>query len=88
MMIDAFSLIGWAGMILLILAYFLISSKRLKINKIPYHLLNFFGAIGIAISAFATTSWPSFVLNIIWIGIASFSIYKIITIKPVYKELS
>ncbi|VVB83843.1 Uncharacterised protein [uncultured archaeon] len=87
MMIDTFSAVGWLGMILLILAYFFLSSKRLKSNSLIYHLLNLFGAVGIAVSTFATKSWPSVTLNVIWIVIAGFSIYKILNTKPVYKEL-
>ena len=74
-------------MILIILAYFLLSAKKLKSKSIIYHLLNFLGGTGIVISTFATRSWPAMTLNIIWVIIAVFSIYKIISVKPVYKEL-
>jgi hypothetical protein len=84
---DTYQIIGWAGMILLILAYFLLSIKKIKSHSLVYHMLNLFGAVGIAVSAFATSSWPSVVLNIIWFGIAAFSLYKVFTTKPTYKEL-
>jgi|WetSurMetagenome_2_1015567.scaffolds.fasta_scaffold65632_2 hypothetical protein len=87
MMIDAFSLAGWLGMFLIILAYLLLSLKKLKFNSVPYNLLNLFGGIGMLINAFYTRFWPVVILNIFWSGIAIFSIYKIITIKPTYKDL-
>jgi len=87
MIFDIYSILGWIGMILLILAYFLLSTKKIKSNSLFYHTLNLFGAVGITISTFITKSWPSVVLNIIWFGISAFSLYKIITTKPVYKEL-
>jgi hypothetical protein len=87
MMIDIYLLSGWLGMFLIILDYFLLSLKKLKFNSVPYNLLNLFGGIGMLINAFYTKLWPVVVLNIFWIGIAVFSIYKIITIKPTYKDL-
>jgi hypothetical protein len=87
MILDIYSILGWIGMILLLLAYFLLSTKRLKINYVLYHLLNLFGAAGIGISTFVTHSWPAMALNIIWIIIAIIAIIKILSAKPSYKEL-
>lgn len=87
MIFDIYSILGWIGMALLILAYFLLSTKRLKFNFVIYHLLNLFGAAGIVIGAFATKSWLAMILSIIWAVIALFFIYKILNVKPVYKEL-
>jgi hypothetical protein len=87
MNIDIYSIIGWGGMILIILAYFLLSIKKLKSNSVIYNLLNFFGALGILVNTFVTKSWPSVALNGIMMGIAIYSIAKKINTKPVYKEL-
>ena len=84
---DIYQIAGWFGMILLVLAYFFLSTKKLKFNSLTYQSLNLFGSIGIIISTIATNSWPSVVLNVLWLGIAGFSLYKIITTKPTYKEL-
>jgi hypothetical protein len=88
MMIDAFSLAGWIGMFLMILDYFLLSVKKLKFNSISYNLLNLLGGIGVLISSFYAKLWAVVALNIFWIGVAIFSVYRIATIKPApYKEL-
>jgi len=84
---DIYTIIGWVGATLIILAYFLLSTKKLKSDSIIYSLLNLFGGVGILISAFYAGLWPVVVLNIFWIGIAIFSIYKKIKTKPTYKEL-
>ncbi|VVB82110.1 Uncharacterised protein [uncultured archaeon] len=86
--IDLYSVIGWFGTFLVLLAYYLLSIKKVKFNSIPYNLLNFFGAIGIGVSTFMTQSWPAFALNIAWAGIAVFFVYKKLSAKPVYKELA
>ncbi|VVB83016.1 Uncharacterised protein [uncultured archaeon] len=87
MIFDIYQIAGWLGVVLLIVAYFLLSVKKLKFNSIIYNLLNFLGAIGIIVSTIATQSWPSVMLNFVWAIIAVFSIFKIINTKPVYKEL-
>lgn len=89
MNINYFSLAGWLGMILLVLSYAMISFKKLKTksrSKI-YHFLNLFGATGILANAIYTRLFPVIVLNIIWMGISIFSLVKIFSVKPVYKEL-
>lgn len=87
MIFDIFSIPGWTGGILIILAYFLLSTKKLKSHSITYNILNALGGVGLTISTFVTKSWPSVTINIIWVGIAVFSIITIRKIKPVYKQL-
>jgi hypothetical protein len=86
-MIDVFSLFGWIGMALILLAYFFLAVKKLKANSIVYNLLNAFGGLGLVANTFVTKSWPSVALNIAWIAIAIFSIYKKASVKIPYKEL-
>ncbi len=77
MNIDIYSIIGWAGMALIIVAYFLLFLKKLKsISKI-YNLMNLLGGAGLIVSTFVTKSWPSMALNIIWAVIAFFSIFQL-----------
>jgi hypothetical protein len=87
MNIDAYQIFGWIGMALLILAYALLSNKKLNPHTKTYHFLNLLGALGIVVSTLKTKSWPALTLNIIWIIIAIFYIYKISRIKPKYKQL-
>lgn len=75
-------------MLLILLAYFFLSTKKLKPNSIVYNLLNAFGGLGLIVNTFVTKSWPSVALNLIWVAIAVFAIYKKAKTKPVpYKEL-
>jgi hypothetical protein len=87
MIFDTYSILGWIGMILIILAYVLLSSRKLKTNYALYHLLNLFGAAGIFISTVVTESWPAATLSLIFAAVSIVYIFKIIKIKPVYKEL-
>lgn len=63
-------LLGWLGLILLLLAYFLLSINKVKSNSLGYHLINFFGAFFIVIHAYMIKSYPIMVLNLFW-GIIS-----------------
>jgi hypothetical protein len=85
--ISIYSVLGWVGVIILVLAYILFSTKRLKINYVLYHLLNLFGAAGLIISTFVTQSWPALALSVIILAISIFYIVKILGTKPNYKDL-
>jgi hypothetical protein len=87
MIFDIFSILGWIGGILVILAYFLLATKKLKSHSITYNVLNLVGALAFIISAFAVKFWPSVAINVIWVGIAVYLIITIKKIKPVYKTL-
>ncbi|MFH1503400.1 MAG: hypothetical protein ABIE36_01965 [Candidatus Diapherotrites archaeon] len=87
MIFDTYSILGWVGVVFIILAYIFHSNKKLKGDYVLYHLLNLFGATGIAISTFITESWPALTLSLIFWAISLFYIFKIISIKPSYKEI-
>jgi len=59
-------IIGWIGALLVMLAYFLVSFKKIDSASRIYQLMNLFGAIGVGINAQFQEAWPSFGLQIIW----------------------
>lgn len=76
-----FEVVGWLGTILIVCAYYLVSSKKIKPTSKNYQLLNFFGALGISINVWHHKAWPSFALQIVWGSIAVVSLIKIIVYK-------
>ena len=70
-----FDIIGWAGMVLVLLAYALISTNKLK-NGVMYQLLNLLGGISMAVGLYPKNAWFSFTLQIIWSIIAVAAIIK------------
>ena len=62
--------VGWIGTFLIVLAYFLVSSKRLTGDSKVYQLMNLVGALGVGINVFYQRAWPALALQIIW-GIIS-----------------
>lgn len=67
---------GWAGAILLLGAYALVSSTRLEGDSIVYRLLNLLGGALLIINSFYYGAYPSVGVNAVWIGVAAFSILK------------
>jgi len=83
---DVFSIFGWVGVIIIVFAYILFFTKRLKIDYVLYHLLNFLGAAGLIVSTFATESWPALTLGLIFAGISIVYMVKILGTKPKYRD--
>jgi hypothetical protein len=69
-----FDTIGWVGAIALLVAYAMVSSKRLEGNSAAYQLLNISGSLLLAANTIFYGSYPSTFVNLIWAGIAVFSI--------------
>ena len=72
-----FDILGWIGMILVLLAYGLLSTNKIPNGKF-YQVLNLLAAIFMAIGVFPKNAWFSFIIQIIWAFIAIIAIFKII----------
>ena len=70
-------IVGWVGMILVLVAYLLISFEKVTSKNSSYHFLNLFGVLGIGINVFVQKAWPVFALEFIWAIIAVISLVKI-----------
>ncbi|MGY4883968.1 MAG: CBU_0592 family membrane protein [Nanobdellota archaeon] len=84
---DIYSIIGWVGVIFIVIAYIFFSQRKLKIDYVLYHLLNFLGAVGLVVSTFVTESWPALALGLIFAAISIAYITKILKTKPKYRDL-
>jgi hypothetical protein len=69
-----FDAIGWVGAAALLVAYAMISHKKLEGDSGAYQLLNISGSILLAANTIFYGSYPSTFVNLIWAGIAIFSI--------------
>ena len=73
---DIFDIIGWVGMILVLLAYILLSTNKLK-NGVTYQMLNLVAAALMAIGLYPKNAWFSFTLQVVWGIVAIVAIAKI-----------
>lgn len=69
-------LLGWIGGIEVLIAYGLISTKKVTERSLLYQLLNLTGAILLIANTIIKGAYPSAFVNIIWVGIAAYSIWK------------
>ena len=67
--------LGWVGTFAYLLGYFLLSIGKIKAGKL-YHTLNIAGAIGLICNAIYLTDYPNIVVNVAWMAIGFFAIYR------------
>lgn len=72
-----FDICGWIGMVLVLIAYALLSTNKITNGKV-YQFLNLIAAIFMAIGLFPKNAWFSFALQVVWGVIAIVAIIKII----------
>ena len=69
-----FDLVGWVGAVALLIAYAMVSHKKLEGDSATFQLLNISGSLLLAANTIFYGSYPSTFVNLIWAGIAVFSI--------------
>jgi len=57
---------GWIGTGLIVLAYFLVATKRVDSTNMSYRMMNLLGPVGIGINVYVKHSWPALTLQIVW----------------------
>ncbi|HEU0274533.1 MAG TPA: hypothetical protein VFQ83_08415 [Candidatus Udaeobacter sp.] len=69
-----FDAIGWLGAASLLVAYAMVSSRKLEGDSMAYQLLNIIGSLLLAANTIFYRAYPSSFVNLIWTGIALFSV--------------
>jgi hypothetical protein len=70
-------LAGWLGTAALLLAYGLVSTRRLAGDSVPYQLLNLVGGALVLINSFYHGAMPSVAVNVFWIAIGIFALSRV-----------
>jgi hypothetical protein len=68
---------GWAGAILILLAYLLLSAGRLTGQSLTYQVMNVVGAAGFIVNGWWHGALPSATLNVLWLMIGLFAAIRI-----------
>jgi hypothetical protein len=69
-------LAGWVGVVALLGAYALVSARKLAGDAITFQILNLVGGALLIVNSFYYGAMPSVVVNVVWIGIAVWTIGK------------
>ena len=67
-------ILGWIGALLVILAYFMVSTRRVAGDALAYQLLNIAGGILLIINTVFYGAYPSSGVNLVWVAIGTYSI--------------
>jgi len=67
---------GWIGAAFVLLAYFLLTNKRLDRESRVYHLMNLGGSIFVALNCILNQAYPSTAINVMWAVIAIYGLIE------------
>ena len=68
---------GWAGALLILVAYLLLTAGRLHGGSRVYQGMNVAGAAGFVVNSGWHGAVPSAILNIVWMGIGVTALWRI-----------
>jgi hypothetical protein len=69
---------GWAGAVLILLAYLFLSAGKLTGQSLVYQGMNVVGAAGFVINGWWHGALPSAVLNVLWLMIGAIASWQIL----------
>jgi len=74
-----YNITGIIGVGLIIITYFLLQAEKMKSNQLAFPLWNLIGGVLILISLIRFWNLPSVVMEVIWIAISLYGIWKVKT---------
>jgi hypothetical protein len=74
----ALTAVGWTGAISAVIAYGLVTTKRISPDSLQFQAMNIVGAGLLSVSATVYGAWPSAVVNVVWVGIGLFALRAIV----------
>lgn len=67
---------GWLGVVVLLVAYGLVSARRIEGDAVLYQALNIVGAVLLIANSFYYRAYPSVGVNVIWVGIGVYALLR------------
>lgn len=68
---------GYAGVVLVLLAFLLLQAHKLHGNGLTYQLMNIFGALGVLLSLlFGNFNLSAFVMEVAWAAIGIYGVLR------------
>jgi hypothetical protein len=74
--------LGTAGVVLILTAYAGTIAGRLPVSDLRYSLANAIGAAAILVSLFYSFNWASFLIEIAWLAISFYGIWRALSARP------
>ncbi len=76
MNIAWYDLIGTGGVVLILVAYFLLQTERWSGQSLSYSLVNLIGSLMITVSLIYDFNLSSFIIEVAWIAISIYGIVR------------
>jgi hypothetical protein len=73
----AVEIAGWAGAVLILAAYALLSAGKVSGQSPTYQLMNLAGAVGFVINGWWHRAIPNAAMNVVWALIAVYSLIRL-----------
>ncbi len=71
-------IVGWIGAIALLVAYAMVSARRVEGDSTSYQSLNLVGSVLLIVNTVYYRAYPSAFLNLVWGAIAVYAIGKVL----------
>lgn len=71
-----YDLVGTAGVVLILVAYFLLQTERWSGQSLSYSLVNLLGSLMITVSLLYDFNLSSFIIEVAWIAISIYGIVR------------
>jgi hypothetical protein len=68
--------VGWAGALLTLAAYALVSARRVELDSVLYQSLNIAGAAGFIVHGLVHGPMRSAAVNMVWTGIGVYALAR------------
>jgi hypothetical protein len=69
-------IIGWIGAVVLLLAYSMVSTRKMEGGSVVFQLLNLVGSAFLVVNSFFYGAYPSSGTNTVWMGIAFYALLR------------
>jgi hypothetical protein len=73
----AIEVAGWTGAALILLAYVLLSTRKLTGESAAFHWINLAGAIGFIVNGWSHGAIPNAAMNVVWALVAIYSLIRL-----------
>jgi len=85
-MLQFHNVVGIIGVLLVLLAYFLIQTGRLSADVLSYSVLNGLGASLILFSLYFEFNLPSAAIELAWLFISIYGVIRCVRQSPKYRD--
>lgn len=82
---NAYELCGWIGAILVLIAYYMVTTGKAHATSKPFQTMNIAGAVLLVLYTYNCQAYASMIVNVIWVAIGFSSFVKIINFNKVLK---